>query len=91
MSEEKPTNGELAIMLSNLTKTVTEGFEGVHKRQDYTNGKVLKNDEFRLKNEQLLEDLREEHKDDSKRLKDVIWKIGMVVAGLVLGIKEFWR
>jgi hypothetical protein len=43
----KPTNGELMIMLENLTKNVEDGFKGIHERQDKTNGNVLKNTKFR--------------------------------------------
>lgn len=38
--EEGFTNGQLG-------KMIKDGFEGVHKRQDLTNGKVDKNTSFR--------------------------------------------
>lgn len=37
--------------IENLTSEVRSGFDGVHARQDKTNGKVKKNSEWRLKNE----------------------------------------
>ena len=45
------TNNELKILMENLDKTVVDGFRGVHKRQDVTNGKVVTNTEWRLKSE----------------------------------------
>ena len=45
--KEEPTNGEIKIALDNITKALEEGFEGVHKRQDKTNGNVMKNTKFR--------------------------------------------
>lgn len=43
-----PTNETLANMIENLTKTVEEGFKGIHERQDKTNGNVKENMEFRI-------------------------------------------
>ena len=40
---EEYTNGELGLMIQNLTKEVQAGFKGVHDRQDKTNGKVKDN------------------------------------------------
>ena len=98
MSKEKPTTGELAIMIANLTenitsltKTMAEGFQGIHLRQDTTNGKVLKNDEFRLTNSELLDTLREERKAEKKRYGDILWKIGSVAVAAALGLKQFWN
>ena len=45
------TNNELKLLMQNLDKKVTDGFAGVHKRQDIANGKVLTNSEWRLKSE----------------------------------------
>jgi hypothetical protein len=50
MSEKQPTNGELAIMLKNIEQMISE----VHKKQDYTNGNVMRNTEFRLKSEAII-------------------------------------
>lgn len=43
------TNGELGIMIQNLCSKVEDGFNGVHERQDKTNGNVIRNTEYRLK------------------------------------------
>lgn len=48
------SNETLEEMLRNLTTKVEEGFDGVHKRQDYTNGKVSANTEHRIKMESAL-------------------------------------
>lgn len=40
---ENFTNGELGIMLENLTKQVIDGFKGVHDRQDKANYQIAKN------------------------------------------------
>jgi hypothetical protein len=51
MADPRLTNGELGIILTNLTQKVEEGFEGVHCRQDTTNGKVIANTKFRIETE----------------------------------------
>lgn len=51
---EQPTQRELLLKLEHLTEKVEEGFAGVHLRQDTTNGKVLKNSEFRQRAEVKL-------------------------------------
>ena len=43
--QNKPTNGELALMISNLSQTIEVGFKGVHDRQDKTNGRIGKVEE----------------------------------------------
>lgn len=45
------SNETLQNMIENLTEKVESGFRGVHERQDYTNGKVSANTEFRIKTE----------------------------------------
>jgi len=52
MSE--PTNGELQIKIDNLMKEMQSGFNGVHQRQDKTNGQVAKNTEHRQHIEGVL-------------------------------------
>jgi hypothetical protein len=39
---QQVTNANLKNDIANLTKTVEVGFQGVHERQDETNGKVVK-------------------------------------------------
>ena len=43
MSVEEYTNRELGLMLKNLTQEVSEGFKGVHDRQDKANYQIAKN------------------------------------------------
>jgi len=50
----KPTNGELEIMLKNISDNVDKGFKGVHDRQDITNGSVIKNTEYRIKSKATI-------------------------------------
>ena len=50
----EPTNKELRLMLRQLKEQIVDGFEGVHKRQDQTNGNVIKNSEFRLKSQGVM-------------------------------------
>ena len=45
--KEEPTNGELKIAIDGITKAIESGFQGVHTRQDKTNGNVIKNTKFR--------------------------------------------
>lgn len=62
---EEYTNRELGIMIKNLcdkyeeiyknlSVVIDDGFKGIHKRQDITNGKVITNTEWRLKAEGSL-------------------------------------
>lgn len=37
---QQVTNALLSQKLEDLTKAVSEGFDGVHKRQDTTNGRI---------------------------------------------------
>jgi len=55
---KNPTNGELHIMLSNLDAKISEGFTGIHSRQDTTNGKVVKNEQFRIQAQTSLSILK---------------------------------
>lgn len=71
---KEPTNGELARQIQSLVIVVKEGFQGVHERQDTTNGKVVRNDEFRIKAETSIAILK--------------WLFGFVgVGNLVLIVK----
>lgn len=45
--KEEPTNGELKVAIDGITKALESGFQGVYKRQDTTNGNVMKNTKFR--------------------------------------------
>jgi hypothetical protein len=45
--------GKINITMGNIIKTVEDGFKGVHDRQDQTNGNVIKNTEWRLKNNKV--------------------------------------
>ena len=45
--KENPTNGEIKVALDSIIEKIDRGFEGVHERQDKTNGNVLKNTKFR--------------------------------------------
>ena len=47
MENKDYTNGELGIILEGLATTIKDGFNGVHERQDKTNGNVKRNTEFR--------------------------------------------
>lgn len=47
-SEQRLTNNELAIKLDDLSQLVRDGFNDMKRRQDLTNGNVLKNTEFRI-------------------------------------------
>lgn len=48
---EDPTPREILIRLDNLSEKMEAGFRGVNDRLDYTNGKVMRNTEFRSKAE----------------------------------------
>ena len=44
-NSQQTINALVARELSDLNRAVTDGFRGVHERQDITNGKVTKNSE----------------------------------------------
>jgi len=49
--EEKFSTDELGIMLSALNKKVDDGFSGIIKRLDISNGNIEKNSDWRLTSE----------------------------------------
>jgi len=49
MGEQKYSNNEIYLMLKNLKDNVEKGIKGMHDRQDFTNGNVKANTEFRIK------------------------------------------
>jgi hypothetical protein len=50
----KPSNDVLLEKIENLSEKIERGFQGVHERQDKTNGNVIRNTEHRLKVESNL-------------------------------------
>lgn len=50
MSSNEPTTGEIAVML----KYMKESLDELHKKADYTNGKVRENTEYRLRQDGLI-------------------------------------
>jgi len=69
---DKPTNGELAIMIENLCDKITTGFSGVYIRQDATNGNVIKNTEFRI--------------SSIATFKTIKWVVGFFGVGTVVNV-----
>lgn len=51
MNIEEPTNSELNRQIQSLSVLVKEGFDGVHKRQDITNGRIGKVEDRTTKTE----------------------------------------
>lgn len=78
-----PTNEVLLEKIENLTEKIERGFEGVHTRQDTTNGKVIANTEWRIRQEALAE----KRKKDWDNLKLILGLVG--VGTLVNVIKVF--
>jgi len=74
-----PSNETLSNKIDNLTKLVEDGFIGVHARQDTTNGKVIKNTEFRIIE---IAD-RESRKNNWLNLK---WVLGFIGAGTLISV-----
>ena len=74
-----PSNETLSNKIDNLTKLVEDGFNGVHARQDTTNGKVIKNTEFRIVE---LAD-KESRKANWTNLK---WILGFIGAGTLVSV-----
>lgn len=86
---EEPTNGELGRQITALATSTKEGIEGVHQRLDILNGKTAKNEAFRLKNEEFIDDLKKEKKQTYNRYVDLTWKIALAMVLLVFGWGEF--
>lgn len=89
------TIDEVVRITRAIQETITKGFEGVHKRQDETNGKVIASKTWIDENKEFIADLKEEHRDNYKRFVDLAWKIVVILAisaltiiGTVLGIKN---
>lgn len=78
------TNAVLAERLDTLTKAVTDGFTGVHERQDKTNGKVIKanDDIISLQKEQA------ELKADFKYNR-VIWYFLTVSVSVIIALASY--
>lgn len=85
----KPTNGELAIMIDNLCKSVESGFnnirseqkiafKGVHTRQDKANHGIQKNreglEEYK-KDKVFIDELKEEKKEKKKEIRTIRSKV----------------
>jgi len=68
-----------------LGAMVESGFKGVHERLDILNGKANRSEEFRIKNEDFLADLKEEKKQNYERVIDLLWKIGVIAVFIVFG------
>lgn len=78
---------QVGVMLKDLKDQVKSGFQGVHDRQDKTNGQVKENTDWRLTNDELVKQLRVDREAKFKRYSDIIWKLGTVAALATLGIK----
>lgn len=74
-----PTNEVLLEKIENLTEKIDKGFDGVHTRQDKTNGKVIANTEWRIQQEALAE----KRKKDWDNLKLIL---GLVGAGTLVNV-----
>lgn len=78
------TNAVLAERLDTLTKTVSEGFEGIHQRQDTTNGKVIKaNDDI-----VTLQRAQDELKSDFKYNR-IIWYFLTVAVSVIVALTSY--
>jgi len=86
---------DLKISISNLALEVKRGFDGVHARQDTTNGKVLKagNDITDLKAERSREkfelDSKYERLDSKFRYNRIIWYLFTAALVLITGLIMF--
>lgn len=92
---QKMTIGIVAQKLDDLSREVSNGFKGVHQRQDTTNGKVLANTEWKIQHIEQekqfcdkINTLWDDRENNFKRYSDFIWKIGTTVILLILGLKN---
>ena len=54
MALKEPTNSELTRQIKEIKDLMKIGFDGIHSRQDITNGKVSNNSKFRVQAETSL-------------------------------------
>lgn len=50
-----PSNDVLLEKIANLSEKIEEGFATTHEKQNYTNGNVMKNTEFRIKTQSSID------------------------------------
>ena len=53
-----PNNDVIVERIENLRKLVEDGFNGVHSRQDHTNGNVMDNTKWRLETNGTIRNLQ---------------------------------
>jgi len=87
MSDNKPTNGELMVMMEGLKEAMEKGFAGVYKRQDHTNGCVTDNTNWRMENKKDIEEVVKSHKNILMGAVKTIWGVAMMLALAFLGIR----
>lgn len=54
MALKEPTNSELTRNIKEIKDLMKIGFDGIHSRQDITNGKVSNNSKFRVQAETTI-------------------------------------
>lgn len=74
---KKVDNSVILERLDNLIKQVDDGFSGVHRRQDTTNGKVIVNTEFRIRTEATITTIK--------------WLLGFVGIGTIAAIAKLFN
>lgn len=73
----KLSNDVLLEKIENLSEKIERGFEGVHARQDITNGKVIKNTAFR-------EEMQTLDKERARFWTNARWVLGFIGFGTLL-------
>ena len=58
----------------------------VHQKE--TNGRVNKNEKWRLENKEIIETIKSERKNTRQKVVDYAWKIGVAVLLILLGINK---
>ena len=72
---------ELGQQIAELRGLVVQGFEGVHKRQDTTNGRIGKAEDRLLKLEQA-----KDNAEGQARGKKASWQLIVTIASLIIAI-----
>ena len=72
---------ELGQQIAELRGIVVQGFEGVHKRQDTTNGRIGKAEDRLLK----LEQARDNAEGQARGAK-ASWQVIVTIASLIIAI-----
>lgn len=87
MTGEKPSNGELALMINQLTKESVDRLERIEIQTTRTNGRVDELEKWRNQNEGPLNQLKRDRENQFKKYSDLAWKLATAAVLAISGFK----